>query len=1531
MDDVPFTEKSLVEQVLLGEGVQVLQVVYDGQNESLGYFDKGFSQLGLRQGLVMSTGQVDDLARSNDEDNFGGTSSGELYNDDDLLALTLGSLKDIARYEITFIPSSDNLSFEYIFASEEYPEFVCSRFNDVFGFFITGPNPQGGNYNALNIAKVTNGSGNEYPVAINTINGGVVGNSSSTDCSGSNESLAFSQLYNDNTGSPNFTLDGYTDVLKAEIAVIPCAEYTIKLVIADGTDVNFDSAVFLKASSFSSQSLSAILVTTHSNSVLTEGCGSGNVLFTIPNSLSDNLEIDFRILDQLDGLDMATINDDYGNINTSLEIIAGDTQAVLAIEIVEDQISENTEYIALEYTVNECTLDTILIPIQDYTLANILDLEDEQVCLGEQMDIALDIDLTQAKDATFVSEASPILGDMQVLLNPQLEHPSYSIPIEILPSDIVPSEDDLLSICIDSMIFVANDFEAYSFYLINPRGRVLPLIMESTVDFDDGTVPPIGPDVDTLTHLCFTPSLNQNILNQNLIAQAIGVEGNEDDLFFEINGDWSSWDDFSDQDKIGTWQMVITIDGALSPFGLMNDINRLESWSLSFGKEYAIETEIIGSVSGQLCVDCIEYAYIPEESENLTIQIEDSYGCQESLTLSVIVNEVPEPPAELSCQLLSEETLSFNWSEIIDATTEYSVADSDWQTIITNGYIMSDVPSGTTVELCLRATNGICVSDTSCISCTTPGCVPPVISEVLVSSPVCNGDNDGSLQLMLVGGASPYLFSLNGMSNNDGFFENLEAGLYNIEIIDANACANEVEVVIEDGEAIELVSEVINTSCSQSQDGAIMVVVSGGSAPYSITWADEQGISYVGSEIVNIGSGIYSLEVQDANGCRYVDQLNVGFDTFINVEISSKATSCYGGNDGSVDLEIQSNTEIIGVDYYKINDDQSPISDPQALEAGDYYVEVFSEDGCQIIESFSITQPEKLFYDIVSDNSICFHEMLGQLAIEGGGGTSPYTYEWSTGTTDSIIQDIEAGHYAFSITDAKGCMTTDSIELIRRDSLVIDLSIDEVLCHNDINGSARVNGARSGDVLVPVEDLSIKWNLSGEFEPTVEGLFAGASYSITITDDNGCTNSTMFTLQNPDPIGSSILAVDQVTCHNGRDGKIEVVGEGGIEPYTYLWNAQANFQDSSIATDLLVGSYTVTITDQNGCTSTLSQIIDQPSPFNYNLSSASVRCKGDDTGTVGVFVGGASPPYNIGWSTGDTTIAVEGLPTGIYQLSITDANGCQVRDSIFLDEPQEDIHLMVEPYNADCENGGGGGLIVEATGGTSPYIYSIDSLEYFGNNDLVGLATGSYQVYVKDANGCPASAGIFEVDQDDEIQLSIGSREVLVRYGDSYGPPITINNAFGAVSYEWSIIGDADLSCVDCDTFSVNNIQSNLTIQLDIIDENGCIASDRVSVIITKKVDIEVPTAFTPNNDGNNDYLTIFGRPEIRIDQFNIFDISGALIYQSREVDINNEANGWDGSFRNELAPQGTYIWTLRYTLSDGSSDTVQGESTLIR
>jgi hypothetical protein len=239
-------------------GVTASNVQYTGDSNALGTFDNGSAtNLGIDDGIVMTTGVLNGTpAIGSPVSNFSNTingTPGDTYLDNLLAGY---NTYDASVLEFDFIPLGDSLEFEYVFASEEYPEFVCSSFNDVFGFFIFGPNPYGGNYIGENIALVP---GTSLPVMINTVNQGNIDLSyPSSGC----VSVAYSSLfvYNKGLGGTSIVFDGFTTVFTAKIIVIPYITYHLKLAIGDAGDGAYDSGIFLKAHSLRSNDYTGIQV-----------------------------------------------------------------------------------------------------------------------------------------------------------------------------------------------------------------------------------------------------------------------------------------------------------------------------------------------------------------------------------------------------------------------------------------------------------------------------------------------------------------------------------------------------------------------------------------------------------------------------------------------------------------------------------------------------------------------------------------------------------------------------------------------------------------------------------------------------------------------------------------------------------------------------------------------------------------------------------------------------------------------------------------------------------------------------------------------------------------------------------------------------------------------------------------------------------------------------------------------------------------------------------------------------------------------
>lgn len=341
-----FTPTQLVQNVLLGSGVTASGVTFSGTATQRSEFNGTASNIGFTSGVLLTTGDASVAPGPNNSSSAGMGGTGAVENDVQLNSIATTTLYDGAVLEFDFIPMADTLKFRYVFASEEYPEFVCSNFNDVFGFFISGPNPAGGSYTNLNIAQIP---GTSLPVAINTVNPGVAGASSG---GGTCTSLAYSSLYVNNTLN-SVQYDGFTVPLTA-IAPVTCGQtYHIKIAIADAGDGAWDSGVFLEAGSFSAVGVQIIPEISYggtNDSTLYEGCGQACIYFVRTSNLSQTDTVNVTIGGS------ATNGVDYNTgvvgvpIPSQLIFAVGQDTIVYCIDAVADGVTEGLDTITLQIT-----------------------------------------------------------------------------------------------------------------------------------------------------------------------------------------------------------------------------------------------------------------------------------------------------------------------------------------------------------------------------------------------------------------------------------------------------------------------------------------------------------------------------------------------------------------------------------------------------------------------------------------------------------------------------------------------------------------------------------------------------------------------------------------------------------------------------------------------------------------------------------------------------------------------------------------------------------------------------------------------------------------------------------------------------------------------------------------------------------------------------------------------------------------------------------------------------------------------------
>jgi len=376
------TVEQYIQTVLAGSGVTITNIQYNGgaaniPKEQVGSFIDGNSDIGLADGLILGSGDVTMAMLLNTGGGLNQGGTGLMGTDTDLASITPNQIYDECVVEFDFVPLGDTIKFNYVFASEEYEEYVCASVNDAFGFFLTGPNPSGGNYTALNIALVPDPSNPSQftttPVSINTINSGIIGiNGTSSNCSDIDPNWAFYNVFYTPNTSSNYEYDGSTVVLQAKAAVICNQTYHIKLAIGDAGDGLFDSGVFLEGGSFSSDAVEvdiSALSTVNSivgDTAVLEGCIDAVFTFIRPDTTGD-LTLD------IDVLGSATNGTDYTAIADSVFFPAGQDSAQIIINTFADGVSEGIEDIILTvYTITPCgdTIETIgiLYILEDYEI-----------------------------------------------------------------------------------------------------------------------------------------------------------------------------------------------------------------------------------------------------------------------------------------------------------------------------------------------------------------------------------------------------------------------------------------------------------------------------------------------------------------------------------------------------------------------------------------------------------------------------------------------------------------------------------------------------------------------------------------------------------------------------------------------------------------------------------------------------------------------------------------------------------------------------------------------------------------------------------------------------------------------------------------------------------------------------------------------------------------------------------------------------------------------------------------------------------
>ena len=444
----------------------------------------------------------------------------------------------------------------------------------------------------------------------------------------------------------------------------------------------------------------------------------------------------------------------------------------------------------------------------------------------------------------------------------------------------------------------------------------------------------------------------------------------------------------------------------------------------------------------------------------------------------------------------------------------------------------------------------------------------------------------------------------------------------------------------------------------------------------------------------------------------------------------------------------------------------------------------------------------------------CFAAGDGRAWVDVTGGTAPYTYEWSDGQTVDTAVGLAPGNYDVIVTDVFGCKNIDFFTITEPTELDIDASIvDSVSCAGDDDGT--LTASASGGT----PTYTIGWSLNPpQIGANVSNLTAG-SYTAGVMDMNGCTDSITVNLTEPQPITLTLSKTD-VTCFGGSDGTATVTANGGSGGFTYNWNSNPA-QNSATATNLIAGNYSVTVTDQKGCTLDTSITLTENGSMSLSFIVTDVSCFGNADGAITAQPSGGTPNYTYNWDTNppQNSATANGLLAGVYNVTVTDANGCTTNGDTTIVEPTQLVANIIDSTNVSCNAGNDGDATPSVSGGSLPYSY----LWTGGNTDSIGtgFAAGIIFLTVTDNNGCALSDSVI-ISEPPLLTASISnSKDVSCNGGNDGEATATATGGTPNYTYQWSSGGNLDVEDgLVAGTYTVT-----------VTDANGCIADTMITIL----------------------------------------------------------------------------------------------------
>jgi len=590
------------------------------------------------------------------------------------------------------------------------------------------------------------------------------------------------------------------------------------------------------------------------------------------------------------------------------------------------------------------------------------------------------------------------------------------------------------------------------------------------------------------------------------------------------------------------------------------------------------------------------------------------------------------------------------------------------------------------------------------------------------------------------GGVPPYTYLWQN-GDNTALADSLCAGVYSINVTDANLCVTIASATISNPPA--LVASLLATqdvACNGGCDGFATVTQSGGTPPYTYGWSDGQ----VTATASFLCLGTYSVTISDANGCTDTLSATINQPATLTLGMAKTNALCNGDCNGTATVSVAGG---IPPFTYEWNDPLfQTTSTANSLCDGVFNVTVTDTSGCSTTAFVLITEPNSLSIIIASvDLSTCGNQN-GGACVNIAGGQFPYLVEWSDNQTTigTCVDSLFAGVYEVNVLDNNGCFDSLLVAINDTGALSIDsVTIVDDNCYGDSIGTARVDSISGdlGSIIYYWTDFNgdtILTGLGGAFE-LITGLPAG-TYGVTIEDDfTNCLTSQVIVIDAPPALNTTIFLsnIIDVSCNGLCDGSLTVTAVGGTGAYTYSWLPTSS-DITATADSLCGGQHIITVTDADGCIDSSVATITDPALINVVATVTNVSCFGNNDGIIDLVPTptGGTPPYAFVWFpsgiAGNVQTATN-LSAGTDTVVSTDLRGCTDTTIVTVTEPAEliiDTSVTVSDFCGSSQ----GQATVTPVGGTPAYSYTWGiPPPVQTDSTATGLLAGTYNVTVTDA------------------------------------------------------------------------------------------------------------------------------------------------------------------------------------------------------